>query len=61
MKAKDLKIGIRYKSGKTIQEVTRIVNISEKAINYRTKRVYPDEYDGNFFNRKRLNTEIELA
>ena len=61
MKAQDLKIGNQYKSGRTIQEVTRIERVTEKAITYRTKRVYPDEYDGNFFCRKRLNTEVELA
>jgi len=61
MKAKDLKIGTRYKIGRTIQEVTKIDRITEKAITYRTKRIFPDEYDGKFFNRKQLNTEIELA
>ena len=61
MKAKDIKIGIRYKSGRTVQEVTWIDRITEKSITFRTKRVFPDEYDGNFFQRKSLNTEIELA
>ena len=61
MKAKDLKIGIRYKSGRTVQEVTVIDRITEKAITFRTKRIFPDEYDGNFFQRKSHNTEIELA
>ena len=61
MKAKDLQVGVRYKSGNTVQEVTRIDMVTEKSITYRTKRVFPDEYDGKFFQRKRLNTEIELA
>lgn len=61
MKAKDLQVGVRYKSGNTVQEVTRIDMVTEKSITYRTKRVFPDEYDGNFFQRKSLNTEIELA
>jgi hypothetical protein len=58
--AKNLKIGDKYKYGTTIQEVTKIVKISDKAIEYRTKRISPDIYDGNFFQRKRLSTKVEL-
>ena len=59
--ARNLKIGDRYKSGSTIQEVTSMIIISDKAIAYRTKRVSPDVYDGNFFQRKRLSTRIEIV
>jgi len=59
--AKNLKVGDRFKNGRTIQEVTKIVKVSDKAIELRTKRIFPDEYDGNFFQRKILNREIELA
>jgi hypothetical protein len=59
--AKNLKIGDKYKSGSTIQEVTKIVKISERAIEYRTKRISPDVYDGDFFQRKRLNTKVEIV
>ena len=51
--AKNLKVGDKYKSGNTIQEVTKIVNVSDLAITYKTKRIYPDIY-GDFFNRKNL-------
>ena len=59
--AKNLKVGDKYKDGFTIQEVTKIVKISDKAIEYRTKRISPDFYEGNLFQRKRLNTKIELV
>ena len=58
MKARDLKPGIRYRHDNIIVEVTTIECISAKTITYRTKRISPDYYDGNFFNRKSLNTDI---
>jgi len=62
IEAKNLKVGSKYVSNNNIiQEVTEIVKISEKTIEYRTKRIYPDIYEGNFFQRKKLTTKIELA
>lgn len=60
MKAKDLKRGMRYKIDNIIVEITEIQKISDKAITYTTKRISPDYYDGNFFNRKSLNTEVPI-
>lgn len=59
MKAKDIKIGTKYRSGKTVQVVVSIEKITNTTIEYRTDRIFPDYYQGNFFNRKRLNTNIE--
>lgn len=59
--AKNLKVGDRFKNGRTIQEVTKIVKVSDKAIELRTKRIFPDVYDGNFFARKRLTTKVEMV
>jgi len=56
-----LKVGDRFKNGRTIQEVTKIVKVSDKAIELRTKRIFPDVYDGNFFARKRLTTKVEMV
>lgn len=63
IEAKNLKVGDRYKSNttSTIQEVIEIVNISDKAITYRTNRVFPDFYASNFPQRKRLNTKLEVV
>ena len=61
IEAKNLKVGSKYISNNTIQEVTEIVKISEKTIEYKTKRTYPNVYEGNFFQRKRLNTKIKLS
>jgi len=61
IEAKYLKVGDRYKSGKTIQEVTSIVGISEKTIEFRTLRVYPDIYGGDLFQRKSLTTKVQIA
>lgn len=59
MKAQDLKVGTKINYGKgIITEVTSIENINQKTITYRTKRIYPDLYNGNFFHRQKLNTEI---
>ena len=60
MKAKDLKPGMRYRHDNVIVEVKMIERITDKAITYRTKRISPDFYDGNFFNRKSLDTEITI-
>lgn len=60
MKAKDLKPGMKYKYENIIVEVTAIDKLTDKAITYRTKRISPDYYDGNFFNRKSLNTEVSI-
>jgi hypothetical protein len=60
MKAKDLKPGMRYRYDNIIVEVTAIQKITDKAITYTTKRISPDYYDGNFFNRKSLNTEVTI-
>lgn len=56
--ASDIKVGDQYKSGSTIQEVKEIVKTSEKTIEIRTKRVAPDYYDGNFFQRLNLSKPL---
>ena len=61
IQAKQLEVGMKYKSSSSIQEVTAIVKVSDKAIEYRTKRIAPDYYEGDFFQRKRLTTKIELV
>ena len=59
MKAQDLKVGTKINYGKgIITEITKIESINSKTITYRTKRIYPDIYDGNFFHRQKLNTEV---
>ena len=58
--AKDLKVGDRYKSGSTVQEVTKIEFTTAKSICFRTKRIAPDQYDGNFFQRPSLTKKLEL-
>lgn len=68
IEAKDLKIGDRYNTGASIQEVISIVKVSDKAIEFRTGRIHPDVYcpiDENkkicgFFSRKRLSTKLNL-
>jgi hypothetical protein len=60
IEAKYLKVGYKYRADSTIQEVTNVIKVSDKTIEYRTKRIYPDIYDGNFFQRKKLNTKVEL-
>lgn len=61
IEAKNLQVGDQYWSGKTIQEVTRIVRKTKKTIEYRTKRISPNYYDGDLFHRKGLNTKVELT
>jgi hypothetical protein len=59
--AKNLKVGDRFQSTSSIQEVTEIISTTDKAITFRTKRISPCPYDGNFFNRKRLDTKIIIT
>lgn len=61
MEAKYLRIGHQYKSNGTIQEVINIEKITDKTITFRTNRIYPNPYNGNFFQRKQLNTKIEIV
>jgi len=58
--AKNLKVGDKFQSISSIQEVTEITFVTDKAITFRTKRISPNPYDGNFFFRKRLNTKVEV-
>ena len=58
--AKNLKVGDKFYSGSSIQEVTKIEKLTDLAITFRTKRVSPDYYEGNFFNRKRLDTQLQI-
>ena len=59
--AQNLKIGDRFESISSIQEVIEITSITDKAITFRTKRISPNPYNGNFFFRKRLNTKIKIV
>lgn len=59
--AKTLKVGDRFQSISSIQEVTEITFVTDKAITFRTKRISPNPYDVNFFFRKRLDTIIEFV
>lgn len=61
IEAKDLKIGDKYYTGYSVQEVVKIVKISDKTIEFRTNRIYPDFYQGNFFQRPRLTTKFKLV
>ena len=60
IEAKEIKVGTQFHSQSTIQEVVKIVSVTKKAITFLTKRIFPDYYEGNFFNRKSLNTKIEI-
>jgi hypothetical protein len=59
--AKNLKVGDRFFYNSSIQEVIEITIISDKAITFRTNRISPNPYEGNFFHRKRLNTKLEIS
>lgn len=61
IQAKDLKVGDRYKSGSTIQEVKEIVKVTDKSIFFTVKRIYPDFYDGNILNQPLLTKKIKLV
>jgi hypothetical protein len=62
IKAKDLQVGDRFFTHNgTIQEVIEIVKISSKTIEFKTNRISPNPYNGNFFNRPRLETEFVKA
>ena len=60
MKARELKPGMKIKKGILIIEVKRIIKITDKAITYRVKRIAPDYYDGDIFERNQLNTELTI-
>lgn len=59
MKASDLKKGTKYSERGMIFEVKRITMITNKSITFITKRIAPDYYDADIFNRKGLNTLIK--
>ena len=59
--AKYLQVGDKFRQGKSIQQVKSIDRVTDKAITFTTKRVYPDFYDGNFFVRKSLSTKVEIV
>ena len=60
MKAKDLKVGMRYDAGKSIiLEITSIDKLTDKAITFTVKRISPNPYSGLWV-RKNANTEIEI-
>lgn len=60
MKARELKQGMKIRKGTLILEVKRIIKITDKAITYRVKRIAPDYYDGDIFERNQLNTELTI-
>lgn len=51
---------MKIKKGTITIEVKRIVRITDKAITYRVKRIAPDYYDGDIFERNQLNTELTI-
>lgn len=59
--AKYLSKGDKYRVGNKIFEVSKIESITYKSITFRTNRIYPDFYKGNFFNRKSLISKIEIV
>ena len=60
IEAREIKVGMRFFNQATLQEVVKIISITEKAITFTTNRISPDYYEGGFFNRKRLGTKIEI-
>lgn len=58
--AKDLKVNdIIIKSNIHLQ-VIEIESVSEKTITIRSRRVYPDLYDGRLFSRFSLNKQLKI-
>ena len=59
--ASELKEGMIYKAKNgTIQRVKKIERVSSKTITFRTERIAPNPYDGNFYQRPSLNTKFEI-
>lgn len=58
--AKNLNVGDQYKSGSTIQVVSKIIKVTKKTIEFRTNRISPDPYPGGFYQRKSLTTLVEV-
>lgn len=61
MEAKNLIVGSKYKSGKTVQEVTKIVEINNKTITYYVRRIHPEISEHAAKMRKSLATILQSA
>jgi len=60
IRANQLKINDVIVRDKYSFKVIKIESVTNKAITYRTTRLTPDFYEGNFFNRNLLNTILTI-